>query len=171
MPLSSLARCPLFSSREFIILWFYPFVYCQHFYTNMWISQGQEFSTVLFTFVYSVGQRVPAYIVSAHQVLSNEQMLQLQTHTPDYGYNCLVFKNLFNFNWRIIALQYCVRFCHTATWISWRYTYVPSLLNLPPTSHPSRLLQRCYRALVRVLLVIQLIPIGYVERWYWWTYL
>ena len=64
----------------------------------MWISQGQEFSTVLFTFVYSVGQRVPAYIVSAHQVLSNEQMLQLQTHTPDYGYNCLVFKNLFNFN-------------------------------------------------------------------------
>ena len=49
----------------------------------MWISQGQEFSTVLFTFVYSVGQRVPAYIVSTHQVLSNEQMLQLQTHTPD----------------------------------------------------------------------------------------
>ena len=88
-----------------------------------------------------------------------------------YGYNCLVFLNLFNFNWRIIALQYCVGFCHTAAWISHRYTYVPSLLNLPPTSHPSRLLQRCYRAPVRVPLVIQLIPIGYVERWCWWTYL
>ena len=44
------------------------------------------------------------------------------------------------FNWGVIALQYCVRFCHTSKWISHRYTYVPSLLNLPPTpSHPSRL--------------------------------
>ena len=35
-----------------------------------------------------------------------------------------------------------VGFCHTSTWISHRYTYVPSLLNLPPTpSHPSRLSQ------------------------------
>ena len=34
-----------------------------------------------------------------------------------------------------IALQYCVDFCHTSTWINHRYTYVPSLLNFPPTSH------------------------------------
>ena len=40
------------------------------------------------------------------------------------------------FNWRIIALQYCVGFCHTSAWISLRHTYVPSLLNLPSTSHP-----------------------------------
>ena len=46
------------------------------------------------------------------------------------------FKNPFIFDWRIIALQYCVGFCHTATWISHRYTYAPFLLNLPPTSHP-----------------------------------
>ena len=43
--------------------------------------------------------------------------------------------NWFIFNWRIIALQYCVGFCHTSAWISHRYTHVPSLLNLPPTSH------------------------------------
>ena len=43
---------------------------------------------------------------------------------------CFLFvKNLFIFNWRTIALQYCVGFCHTSTWISHRYTYVPSLLN------------------------------------------
>ena len=48
----------------------------------------------------------------------------------------------FMFNWRMIALQYCVGFCRTSTWISHRYTYVPSLLNLLPTpSHPSRLSQ------------------------------
>jgi len=37
-------------------------------------------------------------------------------------------------NWRMIALQYWFDFCHTSTWISHRCTYVPSLLNLPPTS-------------------------------------
>ena len=52
-------------------------------------------------------------------------------------------KKLFNlfFNWRVIALQNFVIFCQTSTWISHRYTYVPSLKSLPPTSHPSRLLQ------------------------------
>ena len=48
----------------------------------------------------------------------------------------------FIFNWRIIALQRCFGFCHTSTCINHRYTYVPSLLNLPATSfHPPRLLQ------------------------------
>ena len=42
----------------------------------------------------------------------------------------------FIFNWRIIALQYCVAFCHTLTWIIHRYTYVPSLLNTPSISYP-----------------------------------
>ena len=31
---------------------------------------------------------------------------------------------------------YCVGFFHISTWISHRYTYFPSLLNLPPTSSP-----------------------------------
>ena len=43
---------------------------------------------------------------------------------------------IFFFNWRIIALQNCVVFCQTSSWISHRYTYVPSLLTLPPISHP-----------------------------------
>ena len=42
----------------------------------------------------------------------------------------------FIFNWRIIALQYYVGFCHTSTWISHRYTYVPSIVEPPPISHP-----------------------------------
>ena len=53
-------------------------------------------------------------------------------------------KKLFIFNWRMIALQYYVGFCHTSIWISHRYTYVPSLFYLlphPTPSHPSRLLQ------------------------------
>ena len=41
----------------------------------------------------------------------------------------------FIFNWSIIALQYCVGLCHTSTWISHRYTYVPSLFSLPLACH------------------------------------
>ena len=59
-----------------------------------------------------------------------------------------------NFNWRIIALNCCVGFCHTTMWIS--QTYMPSFLHLPPTapapSHSSVLSQSmgqsslCYTA-------------------------
>ena len=52
-------------------------------------------------------------------------------------YSGEIFKNLFIFNWRIIALQCCVGFCQTSASINRRYTRVPSLLNLPPASPPS----------------------------------
>ena len=58
------------------------------------------------------------------------------------------------FNWRIITLQNCVCFCQTSTWISHRYTFVPSFLNLPPTP------LGCYRTQVWVPWVVQQIPIG-----------
>ena len=49
------------------------------------------------------------------------------------------FLNIFIFNWRIIALQYCVSFCHTSTRISHKYIYIPSLLSLPPAPFLSTL--------------------------------
>ena len=45
------------------------------------------------------------------------------------------FYILFIFNWKIIALQYCIGLYHTLAGASHRYTYVPSLFNLLPTSH------------------------------------
>ena len=45
------------------------------------------------------------------------------------------FLKKFNFYWRIIALQNFV-FCQTSALISHRYTYIFSLLNLPPHSLP-----------------------------------
>ena len=57
-------------------------------------------------------------------------------NTLIWGNGLLLNINLFIFNWRIITLQHCVGFCHTLTQISHRYTYVPYLLSLPPTSHP-----------------------------------
>ena len=49
-----------------------------------------------------------------------------------------VFHSGFFFNWKIIALHYCVGFCRTTMWLIRKDTYVPSLLS----SHPSRLSQR-----------------------------
>ena len=41
-------------------------------------------------------------------------------------FSLFFFVYLFIFNWRMIALQCCVGFCHTSAWIGHRYTYVPS---------------------------------------------
>ena len=54
-------------------------------------------------------------------------------HGISYWWNCPFFLFLF-----LIALQSRLGFCHTSPWISHRYTYVPSILNLLPPSHPIR---------------------------------
>ena len=60
------------------------------------------------------------------------------------------------FYWRIIALQNFAVFCHTSTWISHRYTYISSLLNLRPTP------LGWYRVPVWVSWAIQQISIGHL---------
>ena len=68
-----------------------------------------------------------------------------------WSVDSFLLKKKFIFNWRIIALQYCVGFCHTTTWISRKHTRIPTLLSLPPHP-PSRLSQStqlsspCYMA-------------------------
>ena len=54
-----------------------------------------------------------------------------------------IFKKFWNhhcysyfFNWRIIALKCCDGFCCT-TWITYKYTYITSLLSLPASPAPS----------------------------------
>ena len=73
-----------------------------------------------------------------------------------FFFSLFSFKISSFFNWRIIALQNCVVFCQTSTWISHRYTNIPSFSNLPPTS------LHWHRALVWVSWAIQQITIGYL---------
>ena len=80
----------------------------------------------------------------SNQVLNMDEVIHKRLQQMDSGNSCWVFFLFFFLNWRIIALQYCVGLYHTSTWISHRYTYVPSLLNplpSPTPSHPSRLSQ------------------------------
>ena len=46
------------------------------------------------------------------------------------------FLSVYFFNWRKVALQCCVGFCHTTMQISHNYTYIHSLLSLPPLFNP-----------------------------------
>ena len=73
-----------------------------------------------------------AWWATVHAVAKSQTWLVTNAHTHTHTHI---------FNWRIIALEYCVSFCHISTWISHRHTYIPSLLNLSPTSHHSRLAQ------------------------------
>ena len=63
-------------------------------------------------------------------------------------------------NWRMSALQYCVGFCHTGTWISHRYTCVPSHMNSRPPPPPHPPLLNCHRAPALNSCITQQIPTG-----------
>ena len=75
----------------------------------------------------------------------------------------LFFPHFFSlfFYWRVIALQNFVVFCQTSTWVSDRYTYIPSLLNLPPISLPIPPLEVDTEH-ISFSGVIQQIPVGYL---------
>ena len=60
-------------------------------------------------------------------------------------------KNLSFLNWRIVALPYCVGFCHVLTWISHRYIY---RLPLEPLSHLPPIITIAEH-LIRALCIIQ----------------
>ena len=67
------------------------------------------------------------------------QSLMLKPHITKSRFHYSVSSprsGIFFFNWRIITLQNFVVFCQTSTWVSHRYTYVSSLLNLPPHLPP-----------------------------------
>ena len=71
--------------------------------------------------------------VGIKRVLGKESWTWIHIFYRTGTYLVLFLK--FVFSWRTIALQCCVGFCHTSTWLSYRYTFVPSLLSLPSTSY------------------------------------
>ena len=76
----------------------------------------------------------------------------LSTDTPlPWGNSILggIFKFLCIFNWRIIALQYCVGFCHTDINMNQPEVYIRPLPLKPPSHHPPHPTPLgCHRALV-----------------------
>ena len=61
----------------------------------------------------------------------------LFTPWPNLLFSSFYQSPLFSFSWRKIALQCCIGFSiqHTTTQISHNFTYIPSLLSLPPLHH------------------------------------
>ena len=84
------------------------------------------------------------------------------------------------FNWRIIALQNFVVFCHTSTRISHRYMHVTSFPNLPfiPISIPpfslsqspclsslSHIANSCWLSILHMVLQISMLLSPYISPW------
>ena len=67
-------------------------------------------------------------------------------------------------NWSLIALHSCVAFCCISTWISYKYTYVSSLLSLPPTPLGH------HRAPSWALCAMQQLPTSYLLYTWWCIY-
>ena len=67
---------------------------------------------------------VPSYLYFQELELDIEMEIYTHTHTHTHTKPYRM----------ITALQNFAVFCQTSTWISHRYTYVPSLSKLPPTS-------------------------------------
>ena len=74
--------------------------------------------------------------IPAFSLVQLVSVLHLKTRKVYRFFFQLFLSFLFFSFWRIIALQNFIVFCQTSTWISRRYTYIFSLLNLAPISLP-----------------------------------
>ena len=104
---------------------------------NLLVEVIQETTQFNFYFIFFLKPKKRKYVTDStflssvcHEVMGLDAMIS--------------FIYLFNFNWRLIILQYCGGFCHTFTWISHGCTCVPhpeSLSYLTPhpisQGHPS----------------------------------
>ena len=63
--------------------------------------------------------------------------IQYRASNLDWQLVSYMILYMFQFFWRIIALQNFAVFCQTSAWVSHRYTYIPSVLKFPP--HPTSL--------------------------------
>ena len=74
--------------------------------------------------------------------------LQSQTRLSDFASSSSIYHELlFILNWSMAALQCCVSFHRTTKQISHMYTYIPSLLEFPPTPSPVPFTTGHHRAL------------------------
>ena len=144
MTIASLDTCCLNSgvwSGELVVFiitspFSFHFIY-KLFWVTHWVPLRMAPGNLLRYTCKSTGQQNPS--ISHLGVFT--YLLEFQKLTDASGLEgghlyCFCFFNLFIVNWRIIALQNFVVFCQTSAWISHRYTYIPSLLNLPPISLP-----------------------------------
>ena len=110
-------------------------------------SDGKDLPVMQEAWVWSLGWEVPlekemathfsilAWIISWTEEPGELQSMGSQRVWHDWATNTFTYLSQMLdsfFHWKIIALQNFV-FCQTSTWISHRYTYIPSLfLKSPP---------------------------------------
>ena len=107
--------------------------------------------------------RLPLCFACSFHILGNSLLLAIVSPAKSLGFLSFLFKNLFiYFNWRIVTMQCCDGFCHVSIWIGYRHTWVPSLLNTPPNSLSTPLLQVVTEHQLCVSCIIHKTPTGYL---------
>ena len=81
---------------------------------------------------FSLSYFLPWNLHSASKTKQNRAK-HTHTHTHTHIFVSFPASNLFIFNWRKTASQYCIDLC-LDQWVSRKYTCVPSVFNLPPAS-------------------------------------
>ena len=79
-------------------------------------------TNIMFLAIYHVRSSVSMWFLTSFSLVTNN---------IEYIFFFFFFSFIF-ISWRLITLQYCSGFCHTLTWISHGFTWVP---HLDPPSH------------------------------------
>ena len=69
---------------------------------------------------------------ASRSILKHTHILQWDTMIL-FSFYYFMFSLKIFLNWSTVVIQCCLSFCCTTTWISHKYTRVPSLSSLPPT--------------------------------------
>ena len=103
--------------------------------TTLALNNPQMSSTQVYTYN-ALSHSHPRQVQqSGHQEISTFHFQQIQVSFQILSLHLEIFLIFFKFlNWKIIALQCCVGFCHITMQISYNHKYLPSLLRLPPTT-------------------------------------
>ena len=119
---SSVYSCYLFFFKQVKWVYFRNIFYLIQYINIHHNMKSMKIIDLICIFIFIVNPRNSMYI--------------LYIKTSQFQLDVFSLCKKFIFNWRIIALQYCIGFHQRSTWISHRYMYVHSLLNLLRTSHP-----------------------------------
>ena len=106
---------------------------------------------------------LPKTYLTSHSKMSNSRWVITPSWLSlSFFYFLFLLFQFFFFNWRIVAVENFVVFCHASMRISCRFTLVPSLPTSLPSPSPSHH-SACHRAPIWVPWVTQQIHFGYLS--------
>ena len=117
------------------------------FITHCFNTADLSMNLCIYVFKFSASLSVALtylFSLNSNSYFKKNQPIDIETHIylhQIWEYDVLISFFFLNFflNWSIIPLLCCISFCCISMWISYMYTYIPSLLGVSLTLHPTPL--------------------------------